>query len=105
MSMKRREGELYREIELHGKRFNIYYGYYDDKERKNPYNEPIPIFPDFIFSPEHTEDGYPFATAIQDTCESFEGEHNEDGCHGCRHYEGGDDLIGICRCPKRKKQT
>ena len=103
--MKRREGELYREIELHGKRFNIYYGYYDDKERKNPYNEPIPIFPDFIFSPEHTEDGYAFATAIQVTCESFEGEHNEDGCHGCKHYEGGDALIGICRCPKRKKQA
>lgn len=98
----KKEGEIYREIDLHGKRFIIRYGYYDERERQSAYNEPIPIFPDFIALPVYTDDGYPFVTAIQDTCACFEGRCDEDGCHGCKYYECGDDLIGICKCPKNK---
>ena len=103
METGKREGDLYREIKLYEKTFNIYYGYYDEIDRVGKYNDPIPIFPDFIKSPAYTDDGYPFVTAIQDTCESFMGEHSEDGCHGCKYYESGEDLIGICKCPKNRK--
>lgn len=102
MSEHRREGDLYKKFRINEKTFYVYYGYYDDIDRKSRYNEPIPIFPDFIASPAYTEDGFPFVTAIQDTCVSFEGTHREDGCHGCTWYEQGEELIGICRCPENK---
>ena len=103
MSECRREGDLYKVFKIREKIFFVYYGYYDDIDRSGIYNEPIPIFPDFITSPVYTDEGYPFVTAIQDTCERFEGEHSDDGCHGCKHYETGEELIGICRCPENKK--
>lgn len=96
----KKEGDVYCETELYGKRFVIYYGYYDECERQSQYNEPIPILPDFIQSPEYTDEGYPFVTAIQDACGSFKGINSEDGCYGCKYYKAGTDLIGIC---KRRK--
>ena len=36
-----KEGELYKIIEAHGKTFEIYYGYYDEADRQNPYVEPM----------------------------------------------------------------
>ena len=100
---KHREGELYRIVALHGKTFNIYYGYYDERDRKSKYNDPIPIYPDFRVAPEHSEDGHPFVTGMQDACSHFSGRDRDDGCHGCKYYEGGDDLIGLCKCPHNKK--
>ena len=41
------EGRLFKRIELLGKVFEIYYGYYEEKDRKGQYNESIPIYPDF----------------------------------------------------------
>ena len=102
MPEKHKEGELYGTVSLYGKSFNIYYGHYDDKDRQSRYDEPIPIYPDFVEVPEYTEDGYPFVTGIQDTCSHFSGKHAEDGCHGCKYYQAGDDLIGVCRCSKNK---
>ena len=100
METEKREGDLYKEIRLYGKTFRIRYGYYDEIDRTGKYNDPIPIFPDFISSPVYTEDGYPFVTAIQDTCVCFRGTSRDDGCYGCRYYEQGDELIGVCRHSK-----
>jgi hypothetical protein len=104
MNSRAREGDLYRRIDLHGKTFIIYYGYYDERERESKWDDPIPIYPNFLIDPEHTREGFPFVTAMQDACKGFRGTHPDDGCHGCLHYKGGDDLIGICTCPKNRKQ-
>ena len=104
MPHKAREGDLYRTIELHGKTFHIYYGYYDERERSSRWSEPIPIYPSFKNAPQYTNEGYAFVTGIQDVCERFIGRSTENGCHGCRYYEEGEDLIGVCKCEQNKKK-
>ena len=96
------EGDLYKTVTVWGKTFELYYGYYDEIEKEGKYTEPIPIYPNLIKEPIYTDDGYPFATEMQDICSSFLGREGEDSCFACRHFEKGDELIGICKCEKRK---
>lgn len=91
------EGTLYKKIELRGKTFEIYYGYYDEGDKKSIYNESVPIYPDFNAEPVYTDTGERFVTAMQDKCESFVGNETGDSCISCRHFENGDDLIGVCK--------
>ena len=102
MPKQAREGELFKVVHHEGRDFPIYYGYYDDKERQSKYNEPLPIYPDFRAHPAYTREGRPFVTGIQDVCEHYEGRSSEDGCHSCKYYCGGDDLIGVCKNEKNK---
>ena len=97
------EGTLYKIIKLEGVTFELYYGYYEDKDRDNPLCSPIPIYPDFIGSPQYTDSGLPFATDMQDACEHFIGKDPNDGCFGCAHYKRGEEFLGLCLCEKRKK--
>lgn len=96
-----RENDLYKIVELHGRTFEIRYGYYEDIDRKY---DPVPIYPDFIANPVLTDDGYPFITYMQDGCEHYEREAqgDEPDCYTCIHMERGDELIGVCRCKARK---
>ena len=96
-----REGDLYKVLTVEGKRFEIYYGYYDERERYSKYCDPIPIYPDFLKDPEFTEGGSPYVTGMQDTCEYYIGR-DQSGCHGCKYFKSYDDLIGICSCEKRR---
>ena len=96
-----KDGELYKVIRLFDKDFEIRYGYYEDHEIKR--GDPIPIYPDFNKSPEYTADGYPFVTQMQDLCEHGSSRFKEGLCIDCKYFEAGDDLIGICRCPKNRK--
>ena len=98
-----REGELYKRIEVSGKTFELYYGYYEEKDRLNPLCEPIPIYPDFIEAPQYTSDGYAFATDMQDACEHYKGKDREGGCFGCVHYKRGEEFLGVCTCESRRK--
>ena len=49
-SEKPKEGDLYRFIELHGKAFEIRYGYYEDIDRQY---DPMEIYPDFLKNPDN----------------------------------------------------
>lgn len=100
-----REGDLYRIVTVYGKTFELYYGYYDDIERAGKHTEPIPIYPDLVRYPLYTEDGSPFVTEMQDICSHFLGREGEESCLACRHFEKGDELIGICKCEKRKRDS
>ena len=100
---KIRDGDLYKVVTVFGKTFELYYGYYDELERTGKYTEPIPIYPSFIANPLYTEDGYPFATEMQDICSHFRGSEEEDSCFACRYFEKGDELIGKCTCEERKR--
>ncbi len=93
------EGDLFKIIELHGATFEIKYGYYEDIDRKY---DPVAIYPDFIKNPTYTSDGYPFVTLMQSPCEHFKRTGDEDDCGNCKYMERGDELIAVCRCPKRK---
>ena len=103
MTDKLRDGELYRIIELHGHRFEIRYGYYEEYERGE--HEPVPIFPDFLEKPIYTDEGHPFVTATQTVCPHFVGVDSEVGCFGCQHYQEACELIGICQHPEQTKNT
>lgn len=95
-----REGELFKVIHLYGKTFEIRYGFYEECERHNRFAEPVPIYPDFIRSPQHTDDGTPFVTAMQNPCENFDGKKDADSvCGDCARYRHCDELLGICTCP------
>lgn len=101
--MKTKEGDLYRVLEIGGASFEIRYGYYDEMDRLGKYNDPIPIYPNFLAEPQYDCDGYPFVTEMQDSCSHYNGVPSQDFCRACSHFQGADDLIGICRCPKLKK--
>ena len=107
MSEGKREGDLYKEFEVGGKIFRVYYGYYDEIDRKSKYNDPIPIFPDFTASPEYTDGGEPLATMMQDACASYKGENKktpDTTCADCKYFLRGEEWFGICRHPKNRKQ-
>ena len=78
-----KENDVYKVIILHGKRFEIKYGYYEEIDRAF---EPVPIYPDFISEPVYTAKGIPFATAYQDVCEHYVAKPNinsEKWCDKC----------------------
>lgn len=100
-----KEGDLFKIIQLHGKTFEIRYGFYEDCDRHNRYAEPIEIYPDFVKEPMYTEDGTPFATAIQTPCQWFQGERDDNStCEECSFYQQGDELLGVCTNPNNKKK-
>lgn len=101
MNSNFKEGDLYKIVTAFGETFEIKYGFYSEEERLSEFGEVMPIYPDFISKPEHTAEGYPFVTQMQDVCDFYSGEEYDD-CFSCSHYCHGDELIGICKCPKNK---
>lgn len=99
-----REGDVYRDVTLFGQTFRLHYGYYEDFERREDGNEPIPIYPDFIKNPQFTSEGFPFATAMQDICEHYSGRESGDSCIECTHFGPCEELFGICKCDLKKLQ-
>lgn len=97
-----KEGDLYKEIIINGKTFRLLYGYYEDFERHSQYNEPIPIYPDFIKHPIYTDDGVPFVTAMQDVCREYDGKRKGDSCSDCIYFQKSEDLFGLCKCSSRR---
>ena len=99
-----KEGDLYKEVNIFGRSFVLRYGYYEDFERQH--NDPMPIYPDFIKDPVHTQNGLPFVTKIQDACEYYKGTEKYDKeCGGCGYYLHGEELLGVCTCPGNKKEN
>ncbi len=98
------EGDLYKILNVHGVAFPLYYGYYEAFERDNPGAEPIPIYPDFLKERRYTREGHPFVTKMQDACMQYKGNHFESNeCGECVYFEPGEELIGICICPRNKE--
>ncbi len=98
-----KEGSIYKTLNVEGKKFEIFYGYYCDAERE--LWEPTPIFPDFTKSPQFTDDGMPYVTAEQDICEHYEPKERVSGenwCDDCAFFLKGEEIIGVCRCNERK---
>ena len=96
-----RDGDIYKVITLHGKTFEIRYGYYEEFEKE--FGEPIPIYPDFSVCPQFTKEGFPFVTQMQDACEHFYGDPHARECYACHHFRHGDELIGICTCKSKRE--
>ncbi|MBE6584050.1 MAG: hypothetical protein E7649_03580 [Ruminococcaceae bacterium] len=100
----RKEGELYKRISARGVTFEIFYGYYDEKDRHNPLISPMEMYPDFTNTPVYAADGAPFVTAMQKPCEHFRGITDVDNtCYQCAHFEKCEDLLGICKCRYNRK--
>ncbi len=100
-----KEGDLYKSIKIDDKTFDIYYGYYSEAERS--LWEPAPIFPDFLKTSVYTNDGKPYARADQDICEHYSPKHNvsgEEWCNDCKHFELKEEVLGICKCNKKKRK-
>ena len=100
-----KEGKLYKVIKAHGKTFEIYYGYYDEADRQNPYVEPMEMYPNFLLNPVYTEEGIPFITAMQSPCKYFKGEADVDNtCYQCAYYKKCEELLVLCKCKARYKK-
>lgn len=100
------EGELYKEVELHGRTFALYYGYYDECDRINPLCEPIVIYPDFQKEPVYTDEGDPFVTMMQDVCDNYNGSANrtpDTTCADCKYFERDEEWFGVCKCPYNRE--
>jgi hypothetical protein len=100
-----KEGDLYARIEHNGRTFELYYGYYEECDRQNPMVPPVPLYPDFLAKPQYDDNGYPFATEMQDACSYYIGKDPDDGCYTCMHYRSLIDFIGLCTCPLRCKKN
>lgn len=99
-----REGDVFKVIELHGKTFELRYGFYEESDRYAKWAEPMEIYPDFLKNPQFTAEGVPFVTQMQSPCNHFEGFLDENsGCGDCAFYRHGDELLGTCGCLKNKK--
>ena len=99
-----REGDLYRVVNIHGRNFALYYGYYAECDRINPLAAPMPIYPDFIEDPQYTDEGFAFVTMMQDACSHFDGSKDPDSdCSGCGYFCRCEELFGICTCRANKK--
>lgn len=98
-----KEGDLYKEVTVGNKTFRLLYGYYESFERESPFNEPMPIYPDFLKEPHYTADGIPIATAMQNVCAFYSGKNDEDSsCSDCVFFQPNEDLFGLCNCPQNK---
>ena len=99
-----KEGDLYKVIQLHGHTFPLYYGYYEMCDRDNPAVDPMPIYPDFIAEPRYTDEGFAFTTKMQDSCKHYVGKTGKfSECAECHYYLHGEELLGICTCPRNKQ--
>ena len=99
-----REGDLFKRLILYGKEFEIRYGYYEEIDRRH---EPIPIYPNFLTSPQYTPDGYPFVTLMQNVCKQYAPlrESDDNDCGNCRFVERSDELIAVCKCAKNQRKN
>ena len=100
---KAREGDLYDVVKVFGKTFELYYGYYEEYERKSKYNAPVPIYPDLLHEPQYDGEGRPIVTEMQIACEHYRGSKQEDSCGRCKHFQKGERLFGLCRCEHRQR--
>jgi len=89
-----------------GREFSVYREY--DEERKESYA----VYPDFEETPAYTDEGRPFATAVQECCphavSKKPGAALSGDCGGCdwfRREETPHDIIGICMCDTLRKVT
>ncbi len=103
MNEKHLEGDLFRTVEVHGKIFNIYYGYYEESDRHSRYNDPVPVYPDLDRNPQHDGEGHRIVTRMQVACPYYSGKSSEDSCEHCPYFKHGGDLFGICLCEHNKK--
>ena len=101
-----KEGDLYKEVTVFGKTFRLLYGYYENFERESPFNDPMPIYPDFTKEPYYTAEGIPIVTAMQDICEFYKGKNDEDSsCADCLFFQKSEELFGLCNCPHKKQSS
>lgn len=102
ISSSPQEGDLYKVIALHGKHFEIRYGYYEEIDRCNA---PMAIYPDFLQNPTYTPDGAPFVTHMQTPCAHYKRKGTDDDrdCSTCIHMEQGEELIAVCRCKENQR--
>ena len=103
MNGKHMEGELFKTVNVYGKVFNIYYGYYDESDRHAKYNEPVPVYPDLDKNPVCDEKGNRIVTKMQIACPHYSGKPSEDSCSQCQYFKRGEDLFGICLCESNRK--
>ena len=101
-----KEGDLYKEVTISGETFRLLYGYYESFERESPFNDPMPIYPDFIKNPHYTSEGVPIVTAMQNVCERYNGKNDEDSsCSDCIFFKSCEDLFGLCSCPDNNERA
>ncbi len=101
-----KEGDLYKVITVFGQTFELYYGYYDEKDRYSKYGNVMEIYPNFIEKPIYTDEGLPFVTAIQEVCEHYKKVRDTTNrCIDCMYYQKGEELFGLCMCKARIKNN
>ncbi|MDO4566708.1 MAG: hypothetical protein Q4B42_05195 [Oscillospiraceae bacterium] len=90
------ERRLYRSFWVAGREFRVYYEYFSEMEHS------YPVYPDFVSSPQYTEDGRPFAHFVQEGCPGGicreDGSPEPENCGLCQYFsrEAPDAPIGVC---------
>ena len=96
-----KEGDLYAIAQVGGRKFSLYYGYYEEKDRKS--GAPVPLYPDLKKMPIYAENGCPLVTQMQVSCAHYRGPKSEDSCGHCPFFEKAELLFGKCTAPSKRK--
>jgi len=96
----------YKVFRVGGHSFPVYFEY--DEQLKESY----PAYPDFEERPEYTNEGWPFATAEQESCTHCKPNDSKKpvpgDCGGCGWFYREltpYDPIGICMCEARRHKN
>jgi len=91
-------------IRVEGREFSIFQEYDEGLE------ELYVVYPDFESNPECTDEGWPFATAGQESCAHCMAKTSDEplpeDCGGCGWFfraESPYDIIGVCKCEELKR--
>ncbi len=103
--MARGQRRPYKVFRVGGRSFPVYFEY--DEQLGESY----PAYPDFDERPEYTDEGRPFATAEQESCNycqsGTDGQPPPGDCGGCGWFyreQTPYDPIGICMCDARRRK-
>lgn len=104
MANEIKEGDLYKIVEVAGKKFDIRYERLEDPDPEDP-DALVPHLFLFEENPEYTKDGFAFRNKFDSVCPYLKPKDHDfynHECERCVYLSETVEYIGVCRCTGMK---